>query len=93
MRPSDSGGYSEIRQYYFEGAQTSETIEYELTKEATYKILISKPYVWNFEISGTSDLSGTMQNGQFTFTVPAAGGGTVTITASGGTPPDSFIVV
>ncbi len=93
VRPSDSGGYSEIRQYYFEGAQTSETIEYELTKEATYKILISKPYVWNFEISGTSDLSGTMQNGQFTFTVPAAGGGTVTITASGGTPPDSFIVV
>ncbi len=86
--------YSEIRQYYFEGINETETIYYKLTEGANYKVLISKPYVWEFTIEGTTDLSGTAANGQFTFTAPAPDvGGTVTITASGGTPPNNFAVV
>ncbi len=86
--------YSEIRQYYFEGANETETIYYELTQGATYKVLISKPYVWEFTIEGTDGISGTAANGQFTFTAPAPDvGGTVTIEASGGTSPNNFAVV
>ncbi len=90
LQLNNSGGYSEIRQYYFEGIKETETITYQLIQGANYKVLISKPYVWEFDIVA----SGFTLGADNTFTVPdSSAGGTIAITASGGTPPNNFAVV
>lgn len=87
--PDSRGGYLETRQYYFDGQTTSRTITYTLTRGATYKLILTKPYVWDF--NATSGITLTKDNNNYTFT--ALSTGTITMATTGGTPPNTFIVV
>lgn len=87
--PDGRGGYLETRLYYFDGQTTSRTITYTLTRGATYKLILTKPYVWGF--NATSGITLTKDNNNYTFT--ALSTGTIAMTTTGGTPPNTFAIV
>ena len=92
LRDDGNGGYTEFYSSYFDGKTDVSFATYELENGATYSVVISKPYVWDFDISGTNVSGAGFSNGIFTFTT-ASDSGTINITATGGTPPNTFTVV
>ena len=92
LRDDGNGGYTEFYSSYFDGKTNVSSATYELENGATYSVVISKPYVWDFDISGTNVSGAGFSNGIFTFTT-ASDSGTINITATGGTPPNTFTVV
>ncbi len=92
LRDDGNGGYSEFYSHYFDGKTNTQSAKYSLEKGATYRVVISKPYVWDFDISGTNVSGASFVNGKFTFTT-ASDSGVVAITSTGGTPPNTFTIV
>ena len=93
LRDNESGdGYAEFYTYYFDGKTNSQSIVYDLNNNDSYRVVISKPYVWEFSISGTDVADDSFVNNKYTFR-PSSDTGVVSITATGGTPPNSFTVI
>ena len=92
LQESESGTYTELYTHYFQWNINQQFVNYELMMGKTYKVIISKPYVWNFSISGENVDGASFQNNVYTFT-PVDETGVINIVSTGGTPPNSFIIV
>ncbi len=92
FRDDDKGGYVEFCTYYFDGSEVTQSVTAELAKGVEYQMLICKPYSWNCSITGSNVTGGTLQNNKFTFTT-SSNDGVISITTTGGTLINNYIVV
>ena len=92
LQESESGTFTELYTHYYEWSANLQFVNFELTMGVTYKVIISKPYVWNFSISGENVDDASFQNNIYTFK-PVDETGVINIVSTGGTPPNSFTIV
>jgi len=89
LRENSDGGYDEFYTYYL---NKSDTFTLELTKNVEYEVLVSKPYAWTLNISGSNVTDGTFSNNTYTFTT-LSDLGTISITTTGGSTINNFICI
>lgn len=91
-KKNSSGGYDEFYTYYFSGTTKTHSTTVNLTQNGQYTLLVSKPYTWTLGVIGSNITNGTLTNNKYTFTTSSSSG-TISVTTSGGTPPNTIVVI